>query len=195
MSTPRVAWQELRAGNQTPHMKPRDRPIAAVFRCSDALITNEEVFGQSSGSLIDVSTWGHAVDSSVLASIEYALETLEVPLIVALGHDDCPAMRAALRAWESAELPGGAMRPTVEHALLSVVRRGTPADSVQSVGAAHIVETGVALMQRSPAIARRVDTRKCGIVCATHGSDDRAVRVHATFGAVEDSTGALVELV
>ena len=195
MSTPRVAWQELRAGNQTPQMKPRDRPIAAVFRCSDALITNEEVFGQSSGSLIDVSTWGHTVDASVLASIEYALETLEVPLIVALGHDDCPAMRAALRAWESAELPSGAMRPAVAHALLSVVRRGTSAESVQSVAAAHIVETGITLMQRSPAISRRVDSRKCGIICATHGSDGRAVRVHATFGAVEESSGTLVELV
>lgn len=195
MSTPLLAWQALRAGNQTPETQPRDRPVAAVFRCSDALISNEEIFGQSSGSLIDVSTWGHAVDSSVLASIEYAVETLEVPLIVAIGHDDCPAMRAALRAWESAELPSGAMRSAVEHALLSVVRRGTPANSVQSVAAAHIVETGVALMQRSPAISRRVDSRECGIVCATYGSADRRVRVHATFGAVADSTDTLVELV
>ncbi|MBE5438395.1 MULTISPECIES: carbonic anhydrase [Mycobacteriaceae] len=195
MTTPLLAWQQLCAGNQSATLQSPDRPIAAVFRCSDARLANEEVFSQLPGSLIDVSTWGHAVDSSVLASIEYAIETLEVPLIVALGHHDCPAMHAALRAWENAELPTGAMRNTVEHALLSVVRRGTPADTVESVATAHIVETGVALMQRSPAISKRIDNQTCGIICATYGSANRQLRVHATFGAVADSTDALVEIV
>ncbi|MCP9273136.1 carbonic anhydrase [Mycolicibacterium sp. CAU 1645] len=153
------------------------------------------MFNQPPGTLIDVSTWGHTVDSSVLASVEYAIETLDVPLIVVLGHDDCPAMHAALRAWEHAELPAGAMRTTVEHALLSVVRRGTPADTVEAVTAAHIVETGIALMQRSPAISSRIDGRTCGIVCATSGSTVGRLRVHGTFGAVADDTDALVELV
>lgn len=102
-------------------MQPPDQPIANVFRCSDARLTNEEVFSQPSGSLVDVSTWGHTVDSGVLASIEYAVETLKVPLIVALGHDDCPAMHAALRAWENVELPSGAMRTAVEQDRKSVV--------------------------------------------------------------------------
>lgn len=195
MTTPLLAWEQLRTGNQSAHLQAPHRPIATVFRCSDARLTSETVFSQPSGSLIDVSTWGHTVDSSVLASIEYAAEALEVPLIVVLGHDDCPAMNAALRAWENAELPTGAMRTAVEHALLSVVRRGTAADSVESVTTAHIVETGAALMQRSPAIARRIDDRTCGIVCVTYQSAVRRLRVHATFGAVAESTDALVEIV
>lgn len=195
MTTPLLAWEQLRAGNRSLFGQLPNQPIAAVFRCSDIHFSNEEVFSQPSGSLIDISTWGHLLDTSVLGSIEYAVETLEVPLIVALGHDDCPAMRAALRAWETAEMPDGAMRPAVEHALLSVVSRGTPADSVESVAAAHIVETGVALMQRSPVISSRIDTQACGIVCATYGSVDRQIRVHATFGAVADNTDTLVELV
>lgn len=195
MSTPLLTWQQLRTGNQMSHLRRPNRPIAAVFRCADARLTNEDIFSQPSDSLIDISTWGHTVDAGVLASIEYAVDTLEVPLIVALGHFDCPAMRTALQAWETAELPNGAMRTAVEHALLSVVRRGAAADSVESVAAAHIVETGIALMQRSPTISRRIDSRVCGIVCATYTSADRQLHVHATFGAVTDSTDTLVELV
>ena len=195
MSNPQIAWQQLRAGNQSSRMQTSDRPIAAVFRCSDSCVSNETVFGKSGGSLIDVSTWGHGVDTGVLASLEYAVETLDVPLVVVLGHDDCPAMWAALQAWDQAELPDGAMRTAVEHALLSVARRGTPADSVQAVTAAHIVETGVALMQRLSALTRRVDSRTCGIVCVTHSSADGELRVHATFGAVDEPADALVECV
>jgi carbonic anhydrase len=193
MTTPALAWQHLRAADQSSHLCPLDRPVAVVFRCADARLSNEDVFGRPSGSLIDISTWSHTVDSGVLAGIEYAVEKLEIPLIVVLGHDNCPAMHTALRAWETAELPNGAMRTAVEHALLSVVRRGVPADSVEAVAAAHIVETGLALMQRSPAIARRIDNRTCGIVCATFTAANRELHVNATIGSVADD--ALVELV
>lgn len=185
-----TVWQKLKAGVHAPG----DGPVAAVFRCADAGISSETVFGQSAGALLDVSTWGHTVDTSVLASLEYAVEALGVPLVVVLGHDDCPAMTAALRAWQQAQLPDGAMRAAVEHALLSVVRRGAAADSVESVASAHIVETGLGLTQRSPALARRVDRGECGIVCATVDPADGAIRVHATLG-VEETNGVLVEMV
>ncbi|OKH74773.1 carbonic anhydrase [Mycolicibacterium obuense] len=185
-----TVWQKLKA--RVP--APGDGPVAAVFRCADAGISSETVFGQSAGALLDVSTWGHTVDTSVLASLEYAVEALGVPLVVVLGHDDCPAMTAALRAWQQAQLPDGAMRAAVEHALLSVVRRGAAADSVASVASAHIVETGLGLTQRSPALARRVDRGECGIVCATVDPADGTIRVHATLG-VEETNGVLVEMV
>ncbi|CAA0126002.1 Carbonic anhydrase [Mycolicibacterium vanbaalenii] len=195
MNTPLAIWQRLRAGNRLVSVQSADQPVAAVFRCADARLTNEAVLGQAPGALLDISTWGHAVDAGVLGSLEYAVEILEVPLIVVLGHDDCPAMQSALKAWEHAELPGGSMRRVVEHALLSVVRRGTAADSVQSVAAAHVVETGVALAQRSPALSTRVDQRTCGIICATYASTDLRVRVHATIGAVDDHADPLAEVV
>jgi carbonic anhydrase len=195
MSNPQTAWHRLRAGNRNSYGQPPDRPVAAVFRCSDARLPNEKVFGADCGPLIDVSIWGHAVDTSVLASLEYAVDTLEVPLVVVLGHDDCAVMHAALQAWDRAELPDGAMSAAVEHALSSVVRRGAPADSVTSVGTAHIVDTGLTLVQRSPVISRRVDDEKCGILCATYHDADRQLQVHATIGALQESPDRLVECV
>ena len=84
---PLIAWQRLRTGNERLFMPVRghrgglagDRPVAAVFRCADAGLSSEMVFGQNWGSLIDVSTWGHVIDSGVMATLEYAVTTLEVP--------------------------------------------------------------------------------------------------------------------
>ena len=170
-------------------------PAAAVFRCADAGLASEMVFGQSWGSLIDVSTWGHVVDSGVLAALEFATETLEAPLIVVLGHHDCHAMRSAVRAWTDADMPEGATRAAVEQTFGSIVHRGARADSVDDVAAAHIVDTGLALLERSPAIARRVDSGRCGIVCATTDGADGRLRVYATVGAVGESAEALLECV
>ena len=199
-SDPLIAWQRLRAGNERPIRGPLGNPVddpspaAAIFRCADTTVAGEMVFGQSYGSLVDVSNWGHVVDNGALASLEYAVETLEVPLIVVLGHHDCQAMRMAMRAWTDAVIPEGASRTVVEHAIGSIVRRGAAGESVAEVTAAHIVETGLSLLERSPVIARRVDAGQCAIVCATTGSDGR-LAVHATVGAVGEVDGALLECV
>lgn len=202
-SDPLIAWQRLRAGNEKFFMPVRGhrearldgRPTAAVFRCADTGLASEMVFGQSWGSLIDVSTWGHVIDNGVLGSLEYAVDTLEVPLVVVLGHQDCHAMRTAMRAWTDAMIPEGAARLMVEHTIGSIVRRGAAADSVQTVTAAHVAETGLALLERSPVIACRVDAGTCAIVCATTDSPDGRITVHATIGAVGEVDGALLECV
>ena len=201
-SDPLVVWQRLRAGNERPSAPIRphqaglidERPVAAVFRCADTCVANETVFGQVPGALMDVSTWGHVVDNGVLATLEYAVETLEVPLIVGLGHQDCPAMRTAMRAWTDAVIPDGAVRTVVEHAIGSIVRRGTGADSLEALTSAHIAETGLGLLERSPVITRKIDAGQLAIVCATADSGGR-IAVHATVGAVGEVDGALLECV
>ena len=202
-SDPLIAWQRLRTGNERFVMPVRghrgglveEQPTAVVFRCSDAGLASEDVFGQSWGSLIDVSTWGHVIDTGVLATLEYAVDTLEVPLIVVLGHHNCHAMRTAMRAWNDAALPEGATRVVVEHAIGSIVRRGAAADSIEAVTSAHIVETGLALLERSPVIARKVDAGQCGIVCVTTRSEGGRLRACATVGAVGEVEGSLLECV
>lgn len=201
--TPLTAWQRLRAGNERFFAPVRghrgglieERPVAAVFRCADAGLASEMVFGQSWGSLVEVSTWGHMVDSAVIATLEYAVDTLEVPLIVVLGHPECNAMRTAMRAWNEADMPDGAARTMAEQAMGSIVRRGARADSVEMVTSAHIVETGLGLLERSPVIARRVDSGRCGIVCATAGAADGRLRAYATVGSVGEVSDALLECV
>ncbi|AKK27377.1 carbonic anhydrase [Mycobacterium sp. EPa45] len=203
MSDPKSAWHQLRAGNELFYVpaagrrpKPMNQtPTAAVFRCADSPVGSAMVFGQSWGSLFEVSTWGHVIDSGVLATIEYAVDTLEVPLIVILGHDECPAMHAAMRAWDEAVIPDGVARVPVQQGIASIVRRGVGTESVKAVTAAHIVETGVALTQRSPSIASSIDTGRCAIVCAGIDSDSGYLRTYATIGPVGDVSDTLLECV
>lgn len=203
MNDPLIAWKRLRSGNEQFYVPlggqrravTDEQPLAAVFRCADAAVASETVFGRSWGSLIDISTWGHLIDNGVIASLEYAVEAREVPLIVVLGHHDCHAMRSAMRAWTDADIPDGATRSVVEHALGSIVRRGAAADSIEAVTSAHIAETGLALLERSPVIARRVDAGKCGIICATIDPADGRIVAHATVGAVGEVDGSLLECV
>ena len=187
---PLTAWQRLRAG-----IPVGDWPAAVVFRCSDAGLAPPTVLGHNSGSLIEVSTWGHTVDTGVLATLEYAVTVHDVPLIVVLGHPGCHAMRAAMQAWNEADLPNDVSRTTVEQVISSIVRRGAPADSVESISSAHIVETGLSILERSTVISRRIDSGECAIVCATTQPADGRLRVHATIGAVGEVDDSLMECV
>ena len=187
---PLTAWQRLRAG-----LPVGDWPAAVVFRCSDAGLSGPAFLGPNTGSLIEVSTWGHTVDTGVLATLEYAVTVHDVPLVVVLGHPGCHAMRLAMQAWTEADLPKDGSRGTVEQVISSIVRRGTQADSVDSISSAHIVETGLAILERSPVIARRIDSGECAIVCATTQPSDGRLRVHATIGAVGEVDDSLMECV
>lgn len=71
-------------------------PHAIVLSCSDSRVPPETVFDQALGEIFVVRTAGESLDSSVIASIEYAVEHLGPQLIVVMGHTSCGAVKAAL---------------------------------------------------------------------------------------------------
>lgn len=73
-------------------------PIAAVLCCSDSRVCPEILFDQPVGSLFEIRNAGNLVDEDVLASFEYAVEHLHVPLVVVLGHTRCGAVAAVHEA-------------------------------------------------------------------------------------------------
>jgi len=109
--TPEGALARLLAGNQRfvagapahPHQDAARRaavaggqsPFAAVLGCADSRLPAEIVFDRGLGDLFVVRTAGHTVGREVLASIEYAVSVLHVPLVVVLGHHACGAVQAA----------------------------------------------------------------------------------------------------
>jgi carbonic anhydrase len=72
------------------------QPFAVIVGCSDSRVPPEIVFDQGLGSLFVVRTAGEVVDDVVLGSVEYAIEHLNVRLVVVLGHEDCGAVQAAV---------------------------------------------------------------------------------------------------
>ncbi|MBR4392301.1 MAG: carbonic anhydrase [Bacteroidales bacterium] len=78
-------------------------PFAVVLCCSDSRVVPEILFDQKLGDLFVIRNAGNVVDDDVLGSIEYAVEHLESPLVIVLGHSDCGAVTATC---QGGELPG-----------------------------------------------------------------------------------------
>jgi carbonic anhydrase len=72
------------------------KPHTIILSCSDSRVPPEIVFDQKLGEIFVVRTAGESVDSSVLASLEYAVEHLGTRLILVLAHESCGAVMAAI---------------------------------------------------------------------------------------------------
>lgn len=73
-------------------------PHTIVLSCSDSRVPPEHAFDQGLGEIFVIRVAGQAIDSSVIASIEYAVSHLGTRLIVVMGHTHCGAVKAALGA-------------------------------------------------------------------------------------------------
>lgn len=70
-------------------------PLAAVLGCADSRVSPVMMFGCGQGDLFVVRNAGNVADDAAIASIEYAVLHLGVPLIIVLGHESCGAVTAA----------------------------------------------------------------------------------------------------
>lgn len=71
-------------------------PLAAVLGCADSRVPVELLFDSGFGDLFVVRNAGTMSTTAAIASLEYAVGHLDVPLIVVLGHEACGAVSAAL---------------------------------------------------------------------------------------------------
>ena len=78
-------------------------PFAVVLCCSDSRVAPEIIFDQKLGDLFVIRNAGNIVDEEVLGSIEYAVEHLETPLVIVMGHAACGAVTATCKG---DDLPG-----------------------------------------------------------------------------------------
>jgi carbonic anhydrase len=73
-------------------------PFVVMLCCSDSRVCPEFIFDQRAGSIFEIRNAGNVVDEDVLASFEYAVEHLHVPLILVLAHKGCGAIEAVCEA-------------------------------------------------------------------------------------------------
>jgi carbonic anhydrase len=127
------------------------RPTASVLSCSDARVAPEFLFDQGPGELFVVRVAGNVLTDEGLASLEYAAQFLNSPLVFVLGHRGCGAVEAAIKATkDNASLPGhlpgliDRVKPAVAAAetshpanLLNAAIAENVRRNVQAVGAAQ----------------------------------------------------------
>ena len=73
------------------------KPFAAILGCSDSRSGAEIIFDQGLGDLFVVRVAGNILAEEVIGSLAYAVNELDVNLIVVKGHDHCGAVKAALK--------------------------------------------------------------------------------------------------
>lgn len=76
-------------------------PDAAVLSCSDARVSPDIIFDAGIGDLFTVRTAGQVIDDVVIASLEYAVDVLGVRLLVVLGHQNCGAIKQAVKEYDA----------------------------------------------------------------------------------------------
>jgi len=82
-------------------------PFAGLVSCADSRVAPELAFDQGPGELFVVRVAGNFVNVDGLASLEYGVKFLGVPLIMVLGHTNCGAVSAAIKVVkEGVALPG-----------------------------------------------------------------------------------------
>jgi len=72
-------------------------PIGAIVSCADSLVSPELAFDQGPGDLFVLRVAGNFVNEDRLASLEYGVKCLRVPLIMVLGHNPRDILGQSLR--------------------------------------------------------------------------------------------------
>jgi carbonic anhydrase len=76
----------------------KQRPIAVILTCADSRTAPEYIFDKGIGVLFVVRVAGNVGGPEVYASMEYAAGVLKAPLVVVLGHSNCGAVEAVVKA-------------------------------------------------------------------------------------------------
>lgn len=183
--TPAEAWEILSAGNRRfvagdpghPNQDAERRhgltagqePIAVIFGCSDSRLAAEIIFDVGLGDVFVIRTAGQVIDDAVLGTLEYAVDVLDIPLVVVLGHDSCGAVTAAVESYISGSMPPGFIRSLVERITPSVLagrRRGV--EDIDDFVAEHVDQTCDRLVDTSQSLARAVEQGRTAVVGLTY---------------------------
>ena len=73
------------------------KPIAAILTCADSRVSPEIIFDQGLGDLFVLRVAGNVINDLFVGSLEYAVEHLNVSLLMVLGHSECGAVDATVK--------------------------------------------------------------------------------------------------
>jgi carbonic anhydrase len=140
-------------------------PIAAILSCSDSRVTPELAFDQGPGDVFVVRVAGNFVNPDGLASLEYAVHFLGVPLLMVLGHSNCGAVGAAIEVVTGgAELPGHLpeLVKAIEPAVIAAHARH-PGDLLAAAIEENVRLTVMRLIDDAPLLSDALATKKIAV--------------------------------
>jgi carbonic anhydrase len=153
-------------------------PFAAVLSCADSRIAPEYAFDSGRGDLFVCRVAGNFANAESIASLEYGVAVLGVPLILVLGHDSCGAVEAAIKSLKDNTTLPGRMPSLVEGvapAVKAVLQQG--GDTLGLAIRQNVVDTVAKLSSATPILSAAVEQRKLRVVGGVYGLRDGKVKM------------------
>ena len=139
-------------------------PQAVVLSCSDSRVPTEVIFDQGLGDIFTVRTAGEILDTAVLASLDFAVEGLSVPLLLVLGHEKCGTIAATKQTLTSNVAVGGSQGAILEQVGLSIREsQNDGGSSTDDFERHHAERIAAEILKRSVVISTAVGEGRLGI--------------------------------
>ena len=136
-------------------------PFACVLACADSRVSPEFVFDEELGDLFVTRVAGNYVTNDILASLEYAVAELNAPLIMVMGHTECGAIKAAIKAFDDDyDFPGHIQ--VITSALARAVRVGR--SRKEDIARTNVKLNVINLIDATPVISKYVSQGRVKIV-------------------------------
>jgi len=136
-------------------------PYAAILSCADSRIAPEYAFDSGRGDLFVCRVAGNFANTESIASLEYAIAVLNVPLILVLGHDSCGAVDAAIKSLkDDTTLPGHmpSLVTGIAPAVKAVSQQG--GDTLAKAIRQNVVDNVAKLSSATPILSAAVEQGK-----------------------------------
>ncbi len=150
------------SGAQRVRIAQEQRPYVALLTCADSRVAPDLVFDEGLGDIFTVRIAGNtAVDSLVVASLEFAVFVLESMLVFVLGHSQCGAVKGAIDvATKGTILPGtiGDLTIPILPAVESV--KTVPEDQLLELATRANIRLAVAQLSAVPIIEDAISAGK-----------------------------------
>ena len=162
--------REALAGGQNPY--------AAILSCADSRIAPEYAFDSGRGDLFVCRVAGNFANTESIASMEYAVAVLGVPLILVLGHDSCGAIDAAIKSLkDNTTLPGH--MPSLVEGVAPAVKTVLPqgGDTLQKAIRHNVLDNVAKLSAATPILSAAVEQHKLKVVGGVYGLKDGRVEL------------------
>jgi carbonic anhydrase len=166
--------REALAGGQNPY--------AAILSCADSRIAPEYAFDSGRGDLFVCRVAGNFANEDSVASLEYAVAVLAVPLILVLGHDSCGAVDATIKSIKDDKpLPGhmpslvAGLSPSVKW----VLQQGGGGDVLANAIRQNVVDNVAKLKAATPILSAAVEGNKLKVVGGIYRLKDGKVEMVA----------------
>ena len=166
-----------RSQTERDRTKASQHPHAIVLACSDSRVPPELIFDQGIGEIFTIRVAGEALDSSVIASIEYAIENFDTHLLVVMGHTNCGAVEAAMKVGTDDEPKSASLDKLLAEIRPHLKTRTSekPSKDLQIESALNADGVARDLLQRSALVKERVDSGQLTVKSALYWLDSGKV--------------------